>query len=132
MMILIIIKCLYLCSVCKVFQVLKNAYFKEHLSVVAPKYSICYMENNSKEFKLCSMFKHSPNGKGKVYGPMEYSPNENDIMAPVEYNLMVYSPSGKDRTIMVTDEAVTAIVKDKKTPSITDLQYQSKLALCIT
>ena len=26
-------------------------------------------ENNTWEFKLCSVFKQSPNGKGMVYGP---------------------------------------------------------------
>ena len=46
------------------------------------------------------MFKHSPNGKGNVYGPMEYSPNGNGIMAPVEYIFMVYSPNGKKHGLM--------------------------------
>ena len=36
------------------------------------------------------MFKHSPNEKGMVYGP-----DGKDIMAPIEYTLMVYSPNGK-------------------------------------
>ena len=39
--------------------------------MVASKYSICNMENNTWKFKLCSMFKHSLNGK--------------DIMTPTEY-----------------------------------------------
>ena len=60
----IIVMFSYLCSVCQVSQVLKNIYFKEHLSV-ASKQIICDMENNTKEFKFYSMFKHSPNGKGK-------------------------------------------------------------------
>ena len=36
------------------------------------------------------MFKHSPNGKGMVYGP-----NGKGIMASLEYTLIIYSPSGK-------------------------------------
>ena len=44
----VILMCSYLYPVCLVSQVLKNADFKEHLSVVA----------------LCSVFKYSPNGKG--------------------------------------------------------------------
>ena len=53
------------------------------------------MENNTYEFKLCSMFKHGSNGKGVVYGQMEYSPNGKGIIAPREYNLVVYSLNGK-------------------------------------
>ena len=36
------------------------------------------------------MFKHSPNGKGMVYGP-----NGKGIVNSVEYTLMIYSPNGK-------------------------------------
>ena len=36
------------------------------------------------------MFKHSPNGKGMVYGP-----NGKGIMASMEYTLIIYSPNGK-------------------------------------
>ena len=36
------------------------------------------------------MLKHSPNEKDMVYGH-----NEIDIMAPIEYTVMVYSPNGK-------------------------------------
>ena len=79
-----------MCQVCLVSRVLKNKYFKEHLSVVASKYSICDMENKAEEFTLCSMFKHIPNGTGMVYGP-----NGKGIMASVEYILMIYSPKGK-------------------------------------
>ena len=60
--------CLYLYSVCLVCRVLNN---KEQLSVAAFKYSICDMENNTYEFKLCSMFKHSPSGKDMTYGPTD-------------------------------------------------------------
>ena len=70
--------CSYLYSVCLVSRVLKNTYFKEHFSVVAYKYNIRDMKNNTQEFKLCSMFKHSTNEKGMVYGP-----NGKDTMAPV-------------------------------------------------
>ena len=36
------------------------------------------------------MYKYSPNEKGKVYGP-----SGKDIMAPIEYTLMVYILNGK-------------------------------------
>ena len=36
------------------------------------------------------MFKHSPNGKGMVYGP-----NGKGIMASLEYTLIIYSPNEK-------------------------------------
>ena len=36
------------------------------------------------------MFKHSPNGKGIVYGP-----NGKGIMASVEYIFIIYNPKGK-------------------------------------
>ena len=55
-------------SVCLVSAALKNAYFKKQFSVVASKWSLCDTENNTLEFKLCSMFKHSLNGKAMVYG----------------------------------------------------------------
>ena len=73
----IIVMCLYLYSLSLVCWALNN---KEQLSVVASKYSICDMENNTQEFKLCLVFKHSPNGKGMIYGP-----NGKEIMAPMEY-----------------------------------------------
>ena len=38
------------------------------------------------------MFKHSPNGKGTVYGP-----NGKGIMASMEY--IIYSPHGKDKDL---------------------------------
>ena len=60
--------CSYLYLVCLLCRVLKKTYFKEHLPVVASKYSLCDMENNT-QAKLCSMFKYNPNGKGMVYGP---------------------------------------------------------------
>ena len=46
----IIVKCWYLYSACLIFQVLKNTYFKEHLSEVASKYSLCKIRNG----KQCS------------------------------------------------------------------------------
>ena len=97
--------CSYLYSVCLVSRVVKNPYFKEQLSVVASKYSICDMENNTCEFKLCSMFKHRPNGKAWFMAPMEYSPNGRGIMDPMEYPLVVYSPNVK---VMVKDLKNTA------------------------
>ena len=83
----VIVMCSYLYSVCLVSRVLKNAYFKELISVVASKYSICDMENKTQEFKLCSMFKKdSSNSKGIGKG----------IMTSVESTLIIYSPNGKD------------------------------------
>ena len=43
----VIAMCSYLYSVCLVSRVSKNTYLKEHLSVVASKYSICNMENET-------------------------------------------------------------------------------------
>ena len=63
------------------------------------KYSICNMENNTLEFKLYPVFKHSPNKKGKVYDPYGIQPQGkqgNSIIASMEYTLMVYRPTGKD------------------------------------
>ena len=48
------------------------------------------MENKTYGFTLCSMFEHSPNGKGMVYGF-----NGKGIMASIEYTLIIYGPSGK-------------------------------------
>ena len=59
--------CLYL--VCMVFRILKNTYFKEHLSAVVSKYRNLHYD-------------HGPNGKG--------------FMASMEYILIIYSPNGKD------------------------------------
>ena len=84
----------YLYPVCLVSRVLKNTYFREHLSVVASKYSIYDMENETEEFTLCSMFKHISSGKGMVYGP-----NGKGIIASLEYTLIIYSPNGKDMAL---------------------------------
>ena len=65
----VIVMCSYIYSVWLVSRVLKHTYLKEHLSVIASKYSICDMENKAKEFTLCSIFKDSLNRKGMVYGP---------------------------------------------------------------
>ena len=85
-----------------------NTYFKEHLSMFASKYSICNMENKTYGFTLCSMFKHSPNGKSMVYGP-----NGKGIMALIEYTLIIYGPSGKS---MVLWNIIfpSGMIKDKK------------------
>ena len=79
-----------MCQVCLVSQILKNTYFKEHLSVVASNYSICDMESKTQEFTICSMFKHSPNGKDMVYGHIGKG-----IVASMEYILIIYSTNGK-------------------------------------
>ena len=42
------------------------------------------------EFKLCLLFKLSPNGRGMIFGP-----NGKDIMAPMECTPMVYNCNGK-------------------------------------
>ena len=68
--------CSYLYPVCLVSQVLKNIYFREHLSEVASKYSICDTEN-------------------ETYTCMVYGPNGKGIMASLEYTLIIYSPNGK-------------------------------------
>ena len=59
------------------------------------QYSICSMESNTSEFKLCYMFKHSINEKGMVYGP-----NGKDIMTPSECSFMVYTPNGKGTVLL--------------------------------
>ena len=56
--------------------------------MVASNYTICDMKNNTKESKLYSLFKHSPNGKG--------------IIAPVEYIRMVTSIA-KDKKFSMKD-----------------------------
>ena len=58
----------YLYLVCLLYRVLKKTYFKQHLSVVASKYSLSDTQNNTQS-KLCSMFQYSPNENGIVYGP---------------------------------------------------------------
>ena len=58
--------------------------------MVASKYSICDMENETLEFTLCSTFKHIPDGESMVYGP-----NGKGIMASLEYTLIIYNPNGK-------------------------------------
>ena len=64
--IIVMCSCLYL--VCLLCRVLKKTYFKQHLSVVASKYSLSDTQNNTQS-KSCSMFKYIPNGKDIAYGP---------------------------------------------------------------
>ena len=61
----IIVMSSYLYLVCLLYQVLKKTYFKQHLSVVASKYSLSATPNNTQS-KLCLMFKYR---KGIVYRP---------------------------------------------------------------
>ena len=62
------------------------------------------------------MFKHSPNGKGMVYGP-----NGKGIMASIEYSLTIYSPNGRGMVLRnIVFQLVTAMVKEKKRCSIKD------------
>ena len=65
--------------------------------MVASKYSICDMENKTYQFTLCSMFKHSPNERDRVYGP-----NGKGIMVSMEYTPMIYSLSGKTMVLWNT------------------------------
>ena len=53
----IILMCSYLYSVFSSFRVLKNIYFKELLSLVASKYGICNIKNNTQELNYvqCSI-----------------------------------------------------------------------------
>ena len=48
------------------------------------------------EFKLCSMFKNSPNEKGMIYGP-----NGKGIMMPMEHTPMVDSPNRKGMVFLM-------------------------------
>ena len=79
----IILICSYIYSVCLVSTVLKNTYFKKHLSLVASQWSLCSTENNTPEFKLCLMFKDAPAEKAWFMAPMEYIPNGKGIMVPM-------------------------------------------------
>ena len=58
--------------------------------MVASKYSLCDIEINTQQVKLCSMFGHSPNGKDIVYGSSGIY-----FQTPMDYYLRVYSPNGK-------------------------------------
>ena len=68
MMLIFSVTVIVIYLVCLVSAVLKNAYLKKQFSVVAYKWSLCDTANNTLEFKLCSVFKHSLNGKAMVYG----------------------------------------------------------------
>ena len=62
------------------------------------------------------MFKHSPNGKGMVYGP-----NGKGIMASVEYPLIIYSPMEKVWFYEILFfQVVIVMVKDTKRCIIKD------------
>ena len=88
----IIVTCPYIYSLCLVYQVLKNTYFKEYLSVVASKYYICDKENNTQEFKL---FKCSPNGKCVIYGTNGIKPQWEKYYGTNGIYPMVHRPNGK-------------------------------------
>ena len=56
------------------------------------------------------MFKHSPNGKGMVYGP-----NGIGIMASMEYSVIIYSPNGRGMVLRnIVFQVVTVMAKEKK------------------
>ena len=72
------------------------------------------------------MFKHSPNGKGMVYGP-----NGKGIMASLEYTLIIYNPNGKSMGLWnIVFSSGNRHVKRKKR-YIKKIQGRSKLVLCI-
>ena len=72
--------CSYLYSVRLVSLVLKNAYFKEHLSVVAFKYSLSdawkVILGNLKYVQCLNIALME---KARFMAPMEYNPNGQDI-----------------------------------------------------
>ena len=51
--------CSYLYLVCLLYRVSKKIYFKQHLSVVASKYSLSDVQNKTQS-KLCSIFNIAP------------------------------------------------------------------------
>ena len=63
------------------FSVSSFCSLKEHIFQETP-FSACFQmepcdtENNTWEFKLCPMFKHSPNRKSMVYGPNGIYPQQ--------------------------------------------------------
>ena len=68
------------------------------------------MEIINLAFKLCSLFKHSPTGKGLIYDP-----NGEGIMTPMEYKLMFIAPMEKAWFYeKLFFEVVIVMVKDKK------------------
>ena len=78
--------------------------------MVASKYSLCDMEIINLDFELCSLFKHSPTGKGLIYDP-----NGGGTMTPMEYNLMFIAPIEKAWFYeKLFFEVVIVMVKDKK------------------
>ena len=62
--------------------------------MVASKYNICDMENNSLQFNYVQCLNVTPMWKGWFMPPMEYSPNGKDMMA-MEYMPKFDSPNGK-------------------------------------
>ena len=85
----IIVMCSYLNLVCLVCRVLKNTYFKEHVSVVASKYSICDTEKMLRNLSYVQCLNIAPLEKAWFMAPMEYSPNGKGIMVPTEFSPMV-------------------------------------------
>ena len=84
----IIVICPYLYSMCLVSLVLKNTYFKEHLSVIA--FNITYAI-----WKNVQFLNMTPMKKPWFMAPVEYSSNGKGIKVPMKYNLLVYRPNGK-------------------------------------
>ena len=73
------------------------------------------------------MFKHSPNGKGMVYGP-----NGKGIMASLKYTLIIYSSSGKGMALSNIVFPSGNLHGKRKKRCTKKIQCRSKLVLCIT
>ena len=84
--------------------------------MVVFKYSMCNMENNTEEFKLRSMFKHSPNGKGMIYDPNGMYPQWKRHYCPQENVASWFiAPMDKARFYKrLFFEVVIVMVKEKK------------------
>ena len=65
---------------CLVCRVLKNVYFKEHLSMIASKYSICVMKIIFRNLNYIQCLNIAPMEKALLMTPIEYSPNGKDII----------------------------------------------------
>ena len=67
----VIVMCSYLYSVCLVSWVLKNTYLKEHLSVIASKYSICDTEKKTWNLHYVQCLNIAPTKKAWFMAPVD-------------------------------------------------------------
>ena len=88
----------YIYSVCLVCLVLKDTYFKDHPWVIASKYSISNTEDN-RNVNYVYYLNLAPMEKVWFLAPLEHSHNGKDIVVPMKYIFMVYSPKGKDMVL---------------------------------